>query len=294
MKNKILVTGGEGQLGSSIKEWISTNNYQLSDFTFIDLKEVDLSNEESIRNFFTTNSFDFVFNCAAFTAVDVAESSSEISYLINAKAVEIIAEESAKQNAVLIHISTDYVFDGNSTIPYQVDDSTNPKNVYGKSKLLGEQLAIEKNNRTIVIRTAWVYSPYGKNFVKTMLNLFKTKDEISVVSDQKGIPTLAIDLAETMIKISESKDLKFGIYHYTNLEKTTWFDFASEILKLANEENREIKLQKINKITTEHYPTPAKRPMYSVLNCEKISTDYQVNLYNWKESLKKVFSRILV
>ena len=292
MKNKILVTGSEGQLGNSIKEWISTNNYQLSDFVFIDLKEFDLSNELAIRDFFAKNSFDFVFNCAAYTAVDAAESSLEIAYMINSKAVRIIAEECKKQNAILIHISTDYVFNGNSIIPYQVDDQTNPQNIYGKSKLSGEQLAFEENPKTIVIRTAWVYSPYGKNFVKTMLSLFKTKEEISVVSDQKGIPTLAIDLAEAMIKISESENFKFGIYHYTNLEETTWFDFASEIFKLAKQENREVLLQKINKITTKDYPTPAQRPMYSVLNCSKIFNDYRVNLYSWKESLEKVFDRI--
>jgi dTDP-4-dehydrorhamnose reductase len=292
LKNKILVTGSEGQLGNSIKEWISTNNYQLSDFVFIDLKEVDLSNELAIRDFFAKNFFDFVFNCAAYTAVDAAESSLEIAYMINSKAVRIIAEECKKQNAILIHISTDYVFNGNSIIPYQVDDQTNPQNIYGKSKLSGEQLAFEENPKTIVIRTAWVYSPYGKNFVKTMLSLFKTKEEISVVSDQKGIPTLAIDLAEAMIKISESENFKFGIYHYTNLEETTWFDFASEIFKLAKQENREVLLQKINKITTKDYPTPAQRPMYSVLNCSKIFNDYRVNLYSWKESLEKVFDRI--
>ncbi|MCB9202134.1 MAG: dTDP-4-dehydrorhamnose reductase [Flavobacteriales bacterium] len=290
MKN-VLVTGANGQLGSSIKKLSS--NYGNYNFIFTDVDNLDLTSEDAIRNCFQETQFYAVLNCAAYTAVDLAETEQELSNKINAESVRIIAEECKKQDALLIHISTDYVFDGDGTKPYVPTDRTNPQNVYGKTKLLGEQYAKENNPKTVIIRTAWVYSPYGKNFVKTMQYLFDNKDEISVVADQKGIPTLAEDLAEAMLTILESKEYKYGVYHYTNSEPTNWYEFALEIKKLTEEKlGAKLKINKINSIPTSQYPTPAKRPMYSVLDCSKINEDYNVTLYNWKESLRKmIFSQ---
>ena len=288
---KILVTGANGQLGNSIKELISKSNFDHYHFDFVDLNEINLADESAIRTYFSKHHFTAVLNCAAYTAVDLAETETEICYKINADAVGIIAQECKKQNALLIHISTDYVFSGNGISPYLPENETDPQNIYGKSKLLGEKLAFENNPKTIVIRTAWVYSPYGKNFVKTMKFLFENKEEISVVADQKGIPTLAIDLAEAMLTILESKKEIYGVYHYTNANQTDWFEFATEIKNALAEKiaPETLKIQKINAISTAEYPTPAQRPMYSVLDLAKIQNDFNVKVYDWKESLHKMF-----
>lgn len=256
---KTLVTGANGQLGKCLQDAISqinTDNYQ---FLFLNRTELDISNKEFVETFFFTNKIDYCINCAAFTAVDLAETEADTAFKINADGVKYLAKECAEQKATFIHISTDYVFDGTNSRPYLPNDKTNPINVYGKSKLEGEKWATECNPKTIVIRTSWVYSQYGKNFYTTMLRLMKERDELNIVSDQIGNPTDANDLAKYILEIISLDDDQYGIRHFTGGETMSWFDFAKKIAQ----ENRFT--TKINPIPTSEYPTPAKRPMWSVL-----------------------------
>jgi dTDP-4-dehydrorhamnose reductase len=223
----------------------------------------------------------FFVSCGAYTAVDKAENEREFAEKINAHAVGIIAEQCKQTGATLIQISTDYVFDGNAQHPYTTDAPTNPVNFYGQTKLDGEKLALARNDRTIIIRTAWLYSSSGNNFVKTMLRLMNEKSEISVVNDQLGTPTYARDLAIAICKIITSEKQTYGVYHFTNAGIISWFDFAVEIKRLA-------KLNcTIHAIPTSAFPTPAKRPRYSVLDKSKIVNDYSIELRDWRESLKE-------
>lgn len=256
---KILVTGSNGQLGKclqdAVKEFASPD-YQ---FLFLDRAQLDISQKELVETFFFSNKIDFCVNCAAYTAVDLAETEVEQAFKINADGVKYLAEECAEQKATLIHISTDYVFDGQKSEPYLPDDRPNPINVYGKSKLQGETWAMELNPKTIIIRTSWVYSQYGKNFYTTMLRLMAERDELNIVSDQIGKPTDANDLAKYILGMIASNDTNYGIRHFSGPEQMSWFEFAQ---KIAKENGFEIKL---NPIPTSAYPTPAKRPMWSVL-----------------------------
>lgn len=257
---KILVTGGNGQLAKSLKALVATkslNNYQ---FLFFDKTQFDITNKELIETFFFTNSIDYVINCAAYTAVDLAETEVELAFKINADGVKNLAEECANQNATLIHISTDYVFDGNKkNSAYRPDDETSPINVYGKSKLAGENFALKINPKTHVIRTSWLYSEHGKNFYTTMLQLMAERDEISVVSDQIGKPTHAKDLAQYIYDLILTSNSDYGIHHFSGDEIMSWYDFAK---KIALENGFDTK---IHPITTNQYPTAAKRPKWSVL-----------------------------
>lgn len=257
---RILVTGGNGQLAKSLKALVATkslNNYQ---FLFFDKTQFDITNKELIETFFFSNSIDCVINCAAYTAVDLAETEVELAFKINADGVKNLAEECANQNATLIHISTDYVFDGNKkNSAYRPDDETSPINVYGKSKLAGENYALKINPRTHVVRTSWLYSEFGKNFYTTMLRLMSERDEISVVSDQVGKPTHAKDLAQYVFDLILTSNSDYGIHHFSGDEIMSWYDFAK---KIALENGFDTK---IHPITTDQYPTPAKRPKWSVL-----------------------------
>lgn len=257
---KILVTGGNGQLAKSLKALVATkslNNYQ---FLFFDKTQFDITNKELIETFFFSNSIDCVINCAAYTAVDLAETEVELAFTINADGVKNLAEECANQNATLIHISTDYVFDGEKVnSEYLPDDETSPINVYGKSKLAGENYALKINPRTHVVRTSWLYSEFGKNFYTTMLRLMSERDEISVVSDQVGKPTHALDLAKYILELIVGSNTDYGIHHFSGNEIMSWYDFAKKIA-LENGFNT-----KIHPITTDQYPTAAKRPKWSVL-----------------------------
>ncbi len=223
----------------------------------------------------------YFINCGAYTLVDKAETEKELSEKINGENVGYIAELCKQFNTTLIHVSTDYVFDGNAKHPYKTDDATNPVNFYGQTKLIGENLALAKNDKTIIIRTAWVYSSFGKNFVKTMLRLMSERNEISVVNDQLGTPTYARDLATAICEIIASGKEKYGVYHFTNTGIISWFDFAVEIKKLAGLNCT------VHAIATSQFPTPAKRPHYSVLDKSKIAQDYSVQLKDWKVSLKE-------
>jgi len=276
---RILVTGANGQLGQAIHE--VSSKYSTLEFTFVTRNELDITNDQLIQAYFSENQFDAVVNCAAYTAVDLAESDIDNARLINATATKYLAEATAQAKIPLIHISTDYVFDGTVSTPRLESDQVNPIGVYGQTKLEGEKLALSINPQTIIIRTAWVYSKYGKNFVKTMLWLFNEKEEIGVINDQIGSPTNAVDLADAIAQMLSKDELVYGIYNYSNEGECSWFDFASKIKELTHSSI------KINAIPTSAYPTPAKRPAYSLLDKTKIKTTYQLEIPNWEESLAK-------
>ncbi|RYF77686.1 MAG: dTDP-4-dehydrorhamnose reductase, partial [Chitinophagaceae bacterium] len=229
---------------------------------------------------------DFVINCAAYTAVDKAESEREEAFQINATAVGALAAACSKQGTGFIHISTDYVFDGSRQTPFKEDDAVNPINVYGESKLAGEQAALQNNPQSIVIRTSWVYSSYGKNFVKTMMRLMSEKQIISVVNDQWGSPTYAVDLAKAILHIIESDEWRPGIYHFSNEGVISWFDFAKEIGSLVQTKCE------IRPTITANFPTPAKRPAYSAMDKTKIQQQYKIALRPWQESLRECIRKM--
>jgi dTDP-4-dehydrorhamnose reductase len=282
---KILVIGKNGQLGKSIHGLV-VNTRQADDFIFVGREELDLSNNNSIINYFDNHDkFDIIINCAAYTAVDKAEEEVKLANQINYLAVRQLAEIAKAQKAKLIHISTDYVFDGESVKSYTESDATYPINIYGKTKLAGEKALQEvMPTDAVIIRTSWVYSEYGNNFVNTLLILGKERDELNVVSDQIGSPTYATDLAETILKIIDNKNYQdkeqsTEIYHYSNEGEISWYDFTKEIFKLAKIDC------KVSPITTEQYPTPAKRPKSTLMDKEKIVEKFSVKTPYWKESL---------
>ncbi|WP_291074706.1 dTDP-4-dehydrorhamnose reductase [Empedobacter sp. UBA5987] len=282
---RILVTGANGQLGQSILE--QSKNYKEIECFFVTRNELDITNEELINHYFEDKSFDFVVNCAAYTAVDKAEDDQENAYLVNAKATEFLAKITNQKGIPFIHVSTDYVFDGTEAQPRLETDQTNPIGVYGQTKLDGENLALENNSKTIILRTAWVYSRFGNNFVKTMLRLFNDKDSISVVADQIGSPTNAIDLADAILTIISNDDLTYGIFNYSNEGKCSWFEFAQKIKELSNS------TIEINPVPTSAYPTKAKRPAYSLLDKSKIKEVYQFDIPTWEDSLKKELKHLI-
>ena len=275
---KILVTGANGQLGQCLQK--ISSQFEEFEFIFTDSETLDITNKEEVNDFFWQNAPDFCINAAAYTAVDLAETDIEKAFLVNADGTENLAEACAENNAQFIHVSTDYVFDGENNLAYTEEDFTNPLGVYGASKLAGDELALEVNPYSVILRTSWVYSEFGKNFVKTMLNLFATKDELNIVADQFGQPTNANDLAEAIMKIIKSEKITPGIFNFSNLGRISWFDFAEKIAELS-----EAKI-KLNAIETSQYPTPAKRPKNSVLDLDKISKTYAIQLKSWEESLE--------
>lgn len=278
MTNKILVTGSNGQLGSELKDMASSfSQYQ---FVFTGVAELSIVDNEAVGVFFKSEQPAYLINCAAYTAVDKAESEKQLSDDINGTAVGILASACKQYGTKFIHISTDYVFNGNASTPLKETDEVDPVNVYGASKLLGEELALQNNPESIIIRTSWVYSFYGKNFVKTMMRLMSEKENIGVVSDQVGAPTYAADLAEVIMQIITSGKWQPGIYNYSNEGFISWFDFANEIKRLIGSSCV------VNPLTTEQFPTPAKRPKYSALDKTKIEQTFSIQLKDWKESLR--------
>lgn len=275
---KIVVIGSNGQLGSCIQKLKAqySSNFE---FVFTDSKTCDISKIEDIENIFSEHKPEFCINASAYTAVDLAEAESEKAFLVNTYAVGNLAEVCNEYKTTLIHVSTDYVFDGETNLDYSEDDFTSPNGVYGASKLKGEELALENNPKTIIIRTSWLYSEFNKNFVKTMLNLFSQKDELGVVADQFGQPTNANDLAEAIMSIIISPKKTFGVFHFSNYPETTWHGFASKIAELSNSKII------INEITTEQFPTPAKRPARSTMCLDKIEATYNIELNHWENSL---------
>jgi len=289
---RILVTGKNGQLGRSIYKIVNTdtkidNNQSSNEFIFVGREELDLSSESSISHYFDSNDgFDVIINCAAYTQVDKAEQEVELASQINHLAVKQLASIASKQQARLIHISTDYVFDGESDKPYTETDETNPINVYGKTKLAGEKTLQEiMPTNAMIIRTSWVYSEYGNNFVKTMLRLGRERDELNVVSDQIGSPTYATDLAGVILEIIKNKEFReeeqaTQIYHYSNKGEISWCDFAKEIFTISKIDC------KVNPITTQQYLTPAKRPKNVLMEKYKISNIFGINTEDYRKALK--------
>ncbi len=274
----ILVTGANGQLGSEIRRL--ETKFPAYKFLFTDYDELSITDEKAVEQFFEENRPDFCINCAAYTAVDKAEEKSEL-YLVeklNADAVGYLANQCSKYHTKFLHISTDYVFDGLSSTPYTELDVPNPVSVYGATKLKGEKLAIQ-NTDAIIIRTSWVYSSFGKNFVKTMMRLMQEKNEVKVVKDQFGTPTYAADLAAVILHIIKSGKWQSGIFHYSNDGITTWYHFAIAIRNIGKYSCA------VNPIPTSSFPTPAKRPAYSVLNKSKISEVYLIQPPPWRDSL---------
>jgi dTDP-4-dehydrorhamnose reductase len=262
---------------------IHNSKFKNQNFIFTDLEDLDITNINAVSDFVYQSKIHCIINTAAYTAVDKAESEQEEPFLVNADAVWNLAHICMEQNVFLIHISTDYVFDGNATQPYKTTASTNPVSIYGKSKLAGEKAIMNSKIPSVIIRTSWLYSKYGHNFLNTMLKLGKEKKEINVVDDQFGAPTNANDLAEAILRIiSQTVQIsKPTIFHYANEGVTTWCGFAKEIMKVA-----QLPCE-VNSITTLEYPTPAKRPNYSVFDLSKIKKQFDINIPKWEESLKK-------
>ena len=286
---KVLITGSNGQLGSEIREL--SRSYNVVNFIFKDLPDLDICNAEVLERFITDHNITAVINCAAYTAVDKAEEDEQIAKKVNSEGVSNIVKALQKVNGKLIHISTDYVFDGDQAIPYKESDPVSPTGVYGETKRAGELAVINSNIDALVIRTSWLYSAYGNNFVKTMLRLGREKETLDVISDQSGTPTYAKDLAKTCLEIlcgdsSENISKNGKLYHYSNEGVTSWYDFAKEIMKLG-----EVHC-KVYPIETKDYPTLAKRPQYSVLDKSKIKTDFKLEIPYWKDSLKDCMIKI--
>lgn len=283
---KILVTGANGQLGSEIKELAV--NYPNFDFIFTDIADFPLDKEQEIITNFNRIQPDIVINCAAYTAVDKAEQDQEVADAINHRAIATLATLCHDSGAKLVHVSTDYVFDGTSAIAYKEEDQPNPKSVYGVTKLAGETACLKNCPESIIIRTAWVYSEFGNNFVKTMLRLMTERDTLSVVNDQIGSPTYAADLAQIILTILDNSKWEAGIYHYSNAGAISWYDFALDIKEIGN------KSCDIKGIPASAYPTPAERPAYSLLDKSKITAVYGIEPVDYKISLKKMMNRLKV
>lgn len=280
---KILVTGAYGQLGNELK--ILSADYPEWQFLFTDADTLDITNDFSVHSFFDRNKPDFVINCAAYTAVDKAETDIETAEKVNSLAPEILAKAAAKTGVKLIHVSTDYVFDGTGHLPYTETDPVGPASVYGKTKLEGENRALAANQQIMIIRTSWLYSSFGNNFVKTMLRLGHERGLINVVFDQVGTPTYAADLASLILFIiagAEAKPEDFvpGVYHYSNEGVASWYDFAKTIFELSEMNVR------VNPVRSDQFPTAAKRPAFSVLDKTKIKTTFCAEIPYWKDSLE--------
>lgn len=287
---RVLITGSNGQLGSEIRELAA--NYKKLDFIFKDLPELDIYNIDALQKFIINHKINAVINCAAYTAVDMAEDNVEIAKKVNSIGVSNLINILEKVDGKLIHISTDYVFNGDHFMPYNESDSVSPIGVYGETKREGELAVINSVIDAIVIRTSWLYSSYGNNFVKTILRLAKQKEELSVIFDQIGTPTYARDLAKTCLEIlcggiSVNISKNGNLYHYSNEGVASWYDFAISIMKIGG------KNCKVKPIQTKDYPTLAKRPQYSVLNKSKIKTDFKIEIPHWRDSLKDCIEKMI-
>lgn len=289
MKTKVLVTGANGQLGSEIRK--ISGLFSEMEFCFTDVAELDITNSAKVAEFLMGFQPEFLVNCAAYTAVDKAETDLKAATLLNATAVGILAEQSAKVNCKMIHVSTDYVFNGNGPRPYREDDPVDPQSAYGRTKLDGEVLCLRFNPESIIIRTSWLYSAFGNNFVKTMVRLGNERTELGVIADQIGSPTNAADLAQAILTIISSvksveKPFVSGIYHYSNEGVASWYDFTKAIFDIA----------KINclvkPIASEDYPSPVQRPPYSVMNKSKIKLIFGLQIPHWRDSLTVYFQEL--
>ena len=282
----ILVTGCKGQLGTEIQKIAATDT--IHQWHFTDIDNLDICDSDAVENAFTSHQIEVCINCAAYTAVDKAEDEPALARKINALAPQILAKACKKHNALLVHVSTDYVFDGNGSNPYREDEPVCPQSVYGVTKAEGEKLIHESGCNYFIVRTAWLYSATGKNFVKTMLMLADTRDEINVVADQKGTPTWAYDLAEMLVHLINQNGTKpvHETFHFTNTGIITWYDFTVAIMEIAG------KTCKVNPITTDQYPAKAHRPAYSVLDKSKIMAYTGRQIPYWRDSLVKCIEEL--
>ncbi len=282
----ILVTGSNGQLGSEIRSLAGA--FSMFNFLFTDYTELDITDEAAIQKFFSENEINVCINCAAYTAVDKAETEKELAFLVNAKAVEYLAKACNSNGSKLIHISTDFIFDGILSRPVLEKDTPNPLSVYGSTKLAGEEFALQFSPDAIVLRTSWVYSSFGNNFVKTILRLCKEKPSLNIIYDQVGTPTYARDLAQAILQITADKNSlsQKGVFNFSNEGVCSWYDFAIAIRNLASLDTP------IFPIESNQYPTPAIRPKYSVLNKQKFKTTFNQSIPYWQDSLKACFEKL--
>lgn len=279
---KILITGAKGQLGQSLRQSLKNKDFEV---VYTGSEELDITDAKKINALLEKGQFTYCINAAAYTDVDGAESDKASAFLINAESVKYLAKACLATDCILIHISTDFVFDGTKKKAYTEQDATNPINIYGQSKLRGEELIKEFMEKYFIIRTSWLYSEYGKNFYRTMTRLAEQKNEINVVNDQWGCPTYAGDLADFIVALISQGFDKYGIYHFSNDGLLTWYDFARAIFKLQS-----VNI-KINPITSSEYPTPALRPAFSKLDTTLLSSSFGFVMKDWKESLKTCLSR---
>lgn len=295
-KPVILVTGANGQLGKELQ--VLAELHDDISFVFTGREELPIQEARQVNNFFEQHRPSWCINCAAYTAVDKAETDKETAIAVNATATGLLAAASRKNHSRFIHISTDYVFDGQSPVPYTEDSPTHPINAYGASKLKGEQLGLKENPESIIIRTAWVYSSFGNNFVKTMLRLMKERPMINVVNDQIGAPTYAADLANCIMQIisfsrptqnskPETQNWIPGIYHFSNEGRISWFDFAMAIREMSHSSCT------VNAIPSSQYPTPAKRPAFSLLDTQKIRKTFNCEIPGWKDGLERCLQKLI-
>ncbi len=288
----ILVTGSSGQVGSEIKYLIQNSKFKIQNFNyhFTTSKELDITKHQNVYKYSKANDIKVIINTAGYTAVDKAQEDKELANDINHLAVKNLSQISKRLDIKLIHISTDYVFDGKNFVPYTEDDETNPQSIYGQTKLDGENAFIDSGASGVIVRTSWVYSSYGNNFVKTMLRLGDEKEELGVISDQIGTPTYAKDLAIAILRILNDECLilndKVEIYNFSNEGVASWYDFAKEIMYMAKIDCD------IKPIETKDYPTPANRPHYSLLNKRKIKEKFGIMIPNWKDSLDECLKTI--
>lgn len=278
----VLVTGGNGQLGLCIQNTPKNNQFN---YIFARIEDLDITNLESVKQFFKTHDIAWCINCAAYTAVDKAEEDKTVATQVNATAPQYLAEICKSVGAKLIHVSTDFVFDGTHNIAYTETDDTNPLGVYGDTKLAGEKNIVNTLSEHFIIRTSWLYSEFANNFMKTMLRLAEDRDELSIVADQIGTPTYARDLAEVIVNIIDTNSQAYGTYHYSNEGVASWYDFATAIFEIANTNTKTLP------IPSSQFPTPAKRPHFSVLDKTKIKAAFNITISHWRSSLKKAISR---
>ncbi|MEA4935076.1 MAG: dTDP-4-dehydrorhamnose reductase [Paludibacter sp.] len=282
----ILVTGSKGQLGNEMQ--VISKRYSQYNYLFTDIEELDICNQSDVETFFTQNTINYVVNCAAYTAVDKAEEDVDLCYRVNEYSVRILGEISKKHGARLIHVSTDYVFDGTGHLPYTEDMPVCPATVYGKSKLAGEDALMSVCPESVIIRTSWLYSSFGNNFVKTMLKLGKERDSLNVVFDQIGTPTYAGDLADAIMQVISAANFVPGIYHFSNEGVCSWYDFTKAIHRIAGINCNVLPIE------SKAYPAKTPRPHYSVLNKHKIKTTYKMEIPYWEDSLMRCISILFI
>ncbi|MEA4976547.1 MAG: dTDP-4-dehydrorhamnose reductase [Paludibacter sp.] len=275
----VLVTGSKGQLGNEVQ--VLASSYPQFEFIFTDVEELDICDRKAVENYFAKRKIDVLLNCAAYTAVDKAEEDVELCYRINENAVGNLGEVAAQYGTKMVHVSTDYVFDGTNYLPYTEDRPVCPATVYGKSKLAGEQLLMDVCPAAVIVRTSWLYSSFGNNFVKTMIKLGRERDTLNVIFDQVGTPTYAADLADALLQVISADKFIPGVYHYSNEGVCSWYDFTITIHQIAGIDCRVLPIE------SKDYPAKTPRPHYSVLNKKKIKSNYNIQIPHWEDGLRR-------